>query len=203
MRGTTVLPYNVVMDAVAVDPVSELLAAGKGRFEWKSSLVDVEPTSDEHAKEMLFLASAMSYYAEEQDAGQVMPDQFAQRLDEGVVRVPDVAFFRKDNLGKIKPTHSEGGADLVIEIVSRDSRMRDKGEKFYEYERAGVEEYWIVDPERRRAEFYRLRDGAYEPVLPDAEGKLYSSTLSGFFLRVEWLWNRPRLRDVYRELGLL
>ena len=91
----------------------------------------------------------------------------------------------------------------MIEIVSRDSRLRDKGEKLYECERAGVEEYWIVDPERQRAEFFRLRDGAYKPVLPDAEGKLHSSTLPGFFLRVEWLWNRPRLREVYRELGLL
>lgn len=192
------------MEAVAVDPVAALFAAGEGRFEWKEgSIIGVEPTSDEHAKEALFLSNALNYYVEERDAGQVMPDQLAQRLDEGVVRVPDVAFFRKDNLGKIKPTHSEGGADLVVEIVSRDSRMRDKGEKFYEYERAGVEEYWIVDPERRRAEFYRLREGAYEPVLPDAEGKLHSSTLPGFFLRVEWLWNRPKVLDALRELGVV
>lgn len=192
------------MEAVAQDPIAALFAAGEGRFEWaEGNLLEMEPTSDEHAREMLFLASAMGYYAEEHDAGEVMPDQFAQRLDEDTVRVPDVAFFKKSSLGKIKPTHSEGGADLVIEIVSRDSRLRDKGEKFYEYERAGVEEYWIIDPERRRAEFYRLSEGAYEPVLPDAEGKIHSSALKGFFLRVEWLWNRPRLRDVYRELGLL
>lgn len=60
-----------------------------------------------------------------------MPDGFAQHLDADTVRVPDVAFFRKANEGKIKPTHSEGGADLVIEIVSRDSCLRDQGEKFY------------------------------------------------------------------------
>ena len=192
------------MDAVVTDPIAVLFAAGEGRFEWKNgSLVAVEPTSDEHDDEMLFLASAMRYYAEEQDAGRVKADGFAEWLDEETIRVPDVAFFRKDNLGKIKSTHSEGGADLVIEIVSRDSRMRDKGEKFYEYERAGVEEYWIVDPERKRAEFFRLREGAYEPVLPDAEGRVYSSALEGFFIRVEWLWNRPKLRDVYRELGLI
>ncbi len=190
------------MEAVAFDPVAALFAAGEGRFEWKGNLVDMEPVSDEHSDEAYFLTSAIGYYAEETDAGRVKPDGFAQRLDEDTVRVPDVAFFKKANVGKIKPTYSEGGADLVVEIVSRDSRMRDKGEKFYEYEKAGVEEYWIVDPERRRAEFFRLREGAYEPVLPDAEGKLYSSTLAGFFIRVDWLWNRPKLREVYRELGL-
>ena len=191
------------MNDVAVDPIAALFAAGEGRYEWKGRLLTREPVSDDHSDEAYFLTSAIGYFAEETDAGKVKPDGFAERLDEDTVRVPDVAFFKKDNHGKIKPTHSEGGADLVIEIVSRDSRMRDRGEKFYEYEKAGVEEYWIVDPERRRAEFFRLREGAYEPVLPDAEGKVYASTLPGFFLRVEWLWNRPKLRQVYGELGLI
>jgi Uma2 family endonuclease len=192
------------MDAVATDPIAALFAAGEGRFEWvRGSLQTMEPTSFEHADESGFLYSVMRNYAEEQDAGQVVPDQFAQHLDEDTVRVPDVAFFKKDSLGRIKATHSEGGADLVVEIVSPDSRNRDRGEKYYEYERAGIEEYWIVDSERKRAEFYRLREGAYEPVLPDAEGKVYSSTLKGFFLRVDWLWNRPKLKDALRELGVL
>ncbi len=191
------------MSAVAVDPLTALLAAGEGRFEWKGSLLVMEPTSDEHAYEGGFLYSVIGAYAEETDAGRAMPDQFAQRLDTDTVRVPDVSFFKKDNLGKIKPTFSEGGADLVIEIVSPDSRLRDRGEKFYEYEKAGVEEYWIVDPERRSAEFYRLEAAIYCPVLPDAEGKVYSSTLPGFFIRVEWLWNRPKVLDALRELGVV
>ena len=192
------------MDAVAVDPIAALFAAGEGKFEWvRGSLLTMEPTSDEHDDGMLFLASVMRSYVEEQDAGRVKADQFAERLDPVTVRVPDVAFFKKSNLGKIKPTYSEGGADLVVEIVSPDSRNRDRGEKYYEYEAAGIEEYWIVDSERKRAEFYRLREGAYEPVLPDAEGKVHSSTLPGFFLRVEWLWNRPKVLDALRELGVL
>lgn len=191
------------VETLAIDPVAALFAAGEGRFEWKGSLLRMEPVSDEHDDGMVFLVSTMRYYAEETDAGRVKADQFAERLDEDTIRVPDVAFFRKDNLGKIKGTHSEGGADLVVEIVSSDSRSRDRGDKFYEYEKAGIEEYWIVDPERRRAEFYRLREGAYEPVLPDAEGKLYSSALPGFFVRVEWLWTRPKLKEVLRELGVL
>lgn len=197
------MAYNADMGALVTDPIAALFAAGEGRFEWvEGSLLRMEPTSDDHDDAMVFLVSTMRHFAEETDAGRVKADQFAERLDENVVRVPDVAFFKRDNLGKIKPTFSEGGADLIVEIVSPDSRMRDKGEKFYEYERAGVEEYWIVDPERRRAEFYRLRDGAYEPVLPDAEGRFYSSALPGFFVRVEWFWNRPKLKEALRELGV-
>ncbi len=192
------------MDTVAIDPIDALFAAGEGRFEWtRGSLVTMEPTSDEHDDGMVFLVSTMRYYAEEQDARRVKADQFAERLDAKTVRVPDVAFFKKDNLGKIKAIHSEGGADLVIEIVTPESRERDREDKFREYERAGVEEYWIVDPERRQAEFYRMHEGAYGSVAPDAEGRVYSSALPGFFIRVEWLWNRPKLKDALRELGVL
>ena len=191
------------MDAVAPDPLAALLGAGEGRFEWKGSLLDMEPTSDDHDDTMVFIVSTMRHYAEETDAGRVKADQYAERLDENTIRIPDVAFFKKDSLSKMKPTHSDGGADLVVEIVSPDSRVRDKGEKFFEYEAAGIEEYWIVDPERRRAEFFRLREGAYEAMLPDAQGRFYSSALPGFFVRIEWLWSRPKLKDALRELGLM
>ena len=40
-------------------------------------------------------------------------------------------------------------------------------------------------------------------MLPNAEGKVYSSTLPGFSIRVEWLWKRPKVLDALRELGLL
>lgn len=191
------------MDTVAIDPIAALFATGEGKFEWVGgSLLTMEPTSDEHDETRGYLDRIVGYYADEHDAGSVKGEQFAERLSPETVRIPDIAFFKKSNRGKIKPTYSEGGADLVIEIVSPESRGRDRGEKYYEYEAAGVEEYWIVDPQRRRAEFYRLREGAYEPVFPSDEGKLFSSTLPGFFVRLEWLWNRPKLREVLRELGV-
>ena len=192
------------MDAVAVDPIAALLAAGEGRFEWVGgSLIEMAPPSPEHGRRMLFLAEILDAFVESNEAGTVFPDGLAMRLDAEVVRIPDVAFFKKSSLDRIKPTHSEGGADLVVEIVSPESRGRDRGDKYYEYEKAGVEEYWIVDIERRSAEFYRLQDGLYAPVMPDAEGKAHSSALPGFFVRVDWLWSRPKLLDALRELGVL
>lgn len=196
--------YNATMSAVAVDPIAALFAAGEGRFEWQDGwLLTMEPASGEHGDEAMFLGAVMHLYASETAAGIVRPDGYAERLDERTVRVPDVAFFRRASEGRLKPTHSEGGADLVVEIVSPDSRERDLGRKRAEYERAGVEEYLVVDPERREAMLLRLADGAYAEVPPDAEGKLHFETLKGFFLRVEWLWNRPKPLDALRELGVL
>ncbi len=193
------------MSAVAVDPIAAVLATGEeSRFEFaEGSLIEMAPPSDDHVDEMGFLYGIMRAYAQAHGVGRVMPDGYAQRVAPGVVRIPDVAFFRESSLGRMERTHSEGASDLIVEIVSPESRTRDRRDKFYEYEAAGVEEYWIVDPERRRAEFYRLAEGAYEPVLPDAEGIVRSSVLPGFFVKVEWLWNQPTLIQAMRELGLL
>ena len=81
----------------------------------------------------------------------------------------------------------EGGPDIAVEIVSRDSKSRDYGEKRQLYESAGVTEYWIVDPIQRRVEFLRLVDGTYEPV-PLEDNRIFrTAVIPGFWLDVEWL----------------
>jgi Uma2 family endonuclease len=48
-----------------------------------------------------------------------------------------------------------GAPDLVIEIGSRSTRGRDETTKRRLYERAGVAEYWFVDPEVDTVRAYR------------------------------------------------
>jgi Uma2 family endonuclease len=118
-------------------------------------------------------------------------------------REPDVLFVRTEHLDRVKPTYLDGPADLVIEITSPESIGRDRGDKFIEYERAGVAEYWLIDPERRRAEFYRLdAQGLYRLCEPDAQGVYRSQVVEGFWLRVEWLWQEPLPleEEVLREI---
>ena len=54
--------------------------------------------------------------------------------------------------------HARGVPELVVEIASPGTRRRDDGIKRHLYERAGVTEYWIVDPDVDRVRVYR-RDG--------------------------------------------
>jgi Uma2 family endonuclease len=59
----------------------------------------------------------------------------------------------------------DGPADLVIEVVSPESRVRDRREKFREYQVAGVAEYWLIDPMQKTGEVYALSpSGVYERV---------------------------------------
>lgn len=190
--------------AILIDPLVAIHEAGEGKFEFAGGrLIPVAPQSHDHIRKGSFLTALLTAFTEARGAGFAVGDGFAQRLDAVTVRVPDVAYFRPESLSRVHPTYSEGGADLVVEIVSLDSQARDLGDKFVEYERAGVEEYWIVDPIRRTATFYRLEEGVYRPISPDPEGRVHSSVLPGFFVRIAWLWNPPILVDALRELGLL
>lgn len=76
-------------------------------------------------------------------------------------------------------------------IITPDSVVRDRQEKFGEYEGAGVTEYWLLDPERMIAEFYELgEDGRYHLANID-QGNYHSKVVPGFSLQLSWLWQDP------------
>ncbi len=74
--------------------------------------------------------------------------------------------------------------DLVVEVLSPATRETDRGEKFFEYAKAGVSEYWLVDPEKRSIEVYTLRGQVYEPLTPEG-GRACSQLLKGFSVSPE------------------
>ena len=54
-----------------------------------------------------------------------------------------------------------GAPDMIIEITSNSTHRIDRLTKFNLYQRAGVREYWIVDPSTRVISVYILKNGAY------------------------------------------
>jgi len=80
------------------------------------------------------------------------------------VRRPDILFFSKSRLHLVGPKAMEGPPDLCIEILSPSSATIDKVDKFEQYQAAGVQCYWIIDPEHRTANAWQLSDGKYSPV---------------------------------------
>lgn len=125
------------------------------------------------------------------------------KLERG--REPDLLVVAHEHLARLRETYLDGPADLVVEIISPESAQRDRGEKFDEYEAAGVPEYWLIDTEEEQAEFYRLAEGRYRLARTDAEGLYHSVVLEGFWLQADWLWREPlpRVLDVLRELGVI
>jgi len=120
------------------------------------------------------------------------------------LRVPDLLYVRPERIQLLQPTLLDGPPDLALEIVSPESQSRDRELKFKEFEAAGVREYWIVDPMSKTVEAYALDAAQKYLRVPEAEGKIHSAVVPGFYLRPEWLWMQP-LPDVIaiaRELGV-
>jgi Uma2 family endonuclease len=176
--------------------------------EWvEGKVVLMSPVSKEHQDLGAFLISLLRHYAEAKRLGRILYEPFQMKTGPELPgRSPDILFVASANLGRLKRLHLEGPADLVIEIISPESRARDRGEKFYEYEQGGVPEYWLLDPERRQAEFYyRESDGIYRPAPVEPGGIYRSKALPGLWLRVDWLWQQPlpAVLDVLKEWGLV
>lgn len=146
-----------------------------------------------------FLHNLMRSYCEIKDLGKVFGSRFAFVLSPLRAPEPDVAFVRKDRLHLVHEGGMEGGPDIAVEIVSRESRQRDYVDKRQLYQEASVSEYWILDPLQRRAEFYFLVEGRYE-LAPLEHNRIFRSTvLEGFYLDVEWLFADP-LPKAYEKL---
>ena len=81
-------------------------------------------------------------------------------LDENNNFVPDVLIVCDKD--KIKPDGIYGAPDLVVEVLSPSTMTRDRGIKKDTYAKAGVREYWIVDPVSQSIEVYHLHEGRFE-----------------------------------------
>jgi len=62
---------------------------------------------------------------------------------------------------KLDDRGCNGAPDMVVEILSPSTAMRDRLLKFNAYQRAGVREYWIVDPDSKTVQLHILENGRY------------------------------------------
>lgn len=192
------MTYEEFLDAVDEDTHAEWV---------KGEMVMTSPVSVEHQHVGSFLLRIVTEFVEHYQLGIVLYESFQMKTGPELPgREPDILFLAKENLSRLRETYLDGPADLAIEIISPESFTRDRGDKFREYEQGGVREYWMLDSQRRRAEFYRVgSDGFYVPVSPDADGVYRSEVLPGFWLKVDWLWQRPlpRLLEILKLWGLI
>ncbi len=152
-----------------------------------------------------FLEMLMRLHAALNDLGRVVRGNFAMKLEpQRRGREPDIFFISSRNVHLLKETYLDGAADIAIEIVSPESIERDYETKFGEYEKAKIKEYWLIDPEQKQVEFYRLNESGFYQLVETTDGVYRSEILPGFFLRVEWLWQeQPPTLAALKELNLI
>jgi Uma2 family endonuclease len=163
------------------------------RAEWvDGEIVVMSPATPDHELLSVFLARLLSDFIEAHGLGLLFTPVIMRLPNRRRGRAPDLLFIATEHLDRVGATHIDGAADLVVEIVSADSIERDTKDKLREYEAAGVREYWLIEPIERRVTFHELQpDGHYQPGVIDAAGIYRSAVLTGFWLKVDWMWQRP------------
>lgn len=148
------------------------------------------PYAIQHQEIINFLDRLLGIFVEMMGLGVVLTDRIAMRIKPNVAREPDLLFVTNEHRDRLKRTYLDGAADLVVEVLSEESIARDRVDKFYEYQDAGVREYLLIDPRigKPRVDYYWLdSQGNYQAIVADSEGRFYSRVIPGFWFREEWL----------------
>lgn len=184
-------------------PYEEWLTGDFGRHtEWVYGVViEMAAVTVKHGRLGNFLHTLFDVYLELTTGGAVFQDPLVMKTAPDLPgRQPDVQVLLLERLHQIKKHEIVGPANLVVEIVSAGSLKRDRGEKFSEYEQGGVDEYWILDPDREESLFYvRAEDGKFHSRLP-IDGVYTSHVLSKLKLKVSLFWEEdlPTTRETVK-----
>ena len=120
-------------------------------------------------------------------AGQLFPAPMDVVLSDLDVVQPDLLFVSAARASIITEKNIQGPPDFVIEIISQTSRKTDETIKRKLYERYGVREYWIVDPELETVDIHRLTDRRYVRAAElslEANHAIETSLLPGLKLKL-------------------
>ncbi|HEV2855871.1 MAG TPA: Uma2 family endonuclease [Thermoanaerobaculia bacterium] len=124
-------------------------------------------------------------FVEERDLGVAVFAPVDVLLSPYDIAQPDLLFISKERAGIITKKNLQGAPDLVVEILSESTRRRDGGIKLERYDRFGVGEYWMLDPDSKAAWVYRRDGGRLRRAAElSAEDVLTSPLLPGLEIRL-------------------
>ena len=177
-------------------------APEQGFCEFKDGeLIVHSPVNIEHQGVVRFLTTLLTMFTSARGLGEVYNGPGVLRVRVNLDREPDIFFVAEEHQANVAYEHVEAPVGFVIEVLCESGRARDLKEKPAEYAEAGVAEYWVVDLDHREVVVHRLAQGRYR-VEHVGEGRLDASAVPGFWIRAEWLWQRPMPRefDCLREV---
>lgn len=99
------------------------------------------------------------------------PDDVDTVVEPDVMVVCDVS--------KVDDQGIKGAPDLIVEVLSPSTQSHDRVTKFNLYRRAGVREYWLVDPESRVVQSFILQNGQYVAAASSGSDRLGVRVLEG------------------------
>jgi Uma2 family endonuclease len=170
---------------------------GVPRIELIDGRLEVLPVPTElHQLILVYLVRVLTEFVERRSPGVVLSAGMKVRVRKESYREPDVLYMSDDNIDR-RHQKAWDGADLVMEIVSPDPEdtERDWEKKPRDYARAGIPEYWIIDPQKNLVRVLTLRGKTYRVHGDFGPGDEATSVrLPGFKLSVDTVLAPPGIK---------
>lgn len=144
-----------------------------------------------HQRTLSNLFLDLGIYNRQKKLGQLFCAPYDVYLDDNNAGIqPDILFVSHERDFIIRENNGVVGApDLIIEILSKGTAGKDRGDKKDIYEQFAVREYWIVDPAARSVEVYGMENNRYRlHSFAAEEGTVKSLVLSGLELEVSTIF---------------
>jgi len=155
---------------------------------YEGYLVIIQSPSVRHQRILMELSAQLHTFLKGKTC-EVFPMLGARLFEnEATVFEPDIMVVC--DINKLIRQNCSGAPDLVIEILSPSTSRMDRKLKFDKYQKAGVKEYWIVDPERNLLEVNLLVNDKYMTTIYDETDKVLVHILDGLEIN---------LADVFEE----
>jgi len=144
----------------------------------------VNPPLDRHQKSLWQIVTTLIPLTQD---GETRFAPTGLKFDDGNSFEPDLFWVSKNNPDCVLGPDGRfwyGAPDLVVEILSPSTELNDRGIKFRTYQKYGVREYWMVNPEAKFVEVYVLdserfvQQGIYDADQPFVSAVLDSATIN-------------------------
>ncbi len=168
----------------------EFLVLYEGRHaEWHpdGTVEEIMGVGLTHIRVVEFLIGLFLFYKKAHPEVRVVFAPYPIKITGIPAREPDLLIMVGETAERLTENYIDGAPDIAIEVVSPESRLRDYRNKITEYHKAGIREYWIIDPAWKRVDI--LEWGAEEySTRPTTDAKFTSGVLSDFALDPAVLW---------------
>lgn len=149
------------------------------------------PTGGKSGKRNLSISTQLGVWFESNDSlGEAFDSSTGFKLPNGANRSPDASWVRRDRWEALSQEEQEGFVplcpDFVVELRSQTDSLKDLREKMQEYMNNGAQLGWLINPQNRQVEVYRL--GRKVEVLDNPSTLSGEAILPGFTLSLKRIW---------------
>ncbi len=138
--------------------------AGNKMYQFIKPAIAVIEVSPSYAKTKRRVAKSLKTYVASQGCGQVFCKGENVFVSDGLTYHPDICFVANDEEYKVTPNGIYGAPDVIIDLLFNDDEWDYLYREKDAFEKAGVKEYWLINPSSKKAQGYLLKDDKFETM---------------------------------------